>query len=175
MLPESPERLRARLDLLAEAIRSEGCLSLVAEGGSMHPAIRSGETVQVRPPRLGDLRFGNVLQCRDGPQTVVHRLVRTTRRGGHTLYVTKGDNCLAFDRPVPAEDVLGVVETVGGRRARNRLLAFLSLAQGLAYAWVMRNPLARSLGGFKFRHLSRRSFLVEFNRGVSGLLRRLGP
>lgn len=158
------ERLRARVDLLEVSIRNEGSVTLSAEGTSMLPAIRSGESLIVRPPAA--FGFGDVLQCRCAASTVVHRLVRTVRRDGKMFYVTKGDNHPAFDDPVLAADVLGVVE---GRRSR--LLAVLSLIQGLVFACILRNRFALFLGKLKCRFV-RRSLLLEFNRGVGALLRR---
>ena len=130
----------------------------------MHPAIRSGERITVHAP--GAFGFGDVLQCRVGESTVVHRLVRTVRRNGKVLYITKGDNHPAFDDPVVSEDVLGVVE--GGR---SRLLAFLSLVQGHTFAFILRNRFALFLGKLKCRVL-RRSLLMDLNRAVGALLRR---
>ena len=158
------ERLQARVDLLGESILREGSLTLTAEGTSMHPAIRSGERITVRPP--ASFGFGDVLQCRAGESTVVHRLVRTLSRDGKVLYVTKGDNHPAFDDPVGPGDVLGVVE--GGR---SRVLALLSLAQGAVFACILRNRFALFLGKLKCRFV-RRSLLLDLNRVVGALLRR---
>lgn len=78
----------------------------LVSGGSMAPDLRSGDVVLVARPQPADLAAGNVIVFRDGPRSVVHRIVAVEADGD---LVTRGDanrdNDVAAVRP---EQVTGV-------------------------------------------------------------------
>lgn len=81
-----------------------------ANGYSMTPAIRDGDTITLSPlkdllPRRGDVfafRHSNQLQM------LVHRILR---KKGDRFFI-KGDNCSVADGWIPAENLLGIVTRV---------------------------------------------------------------
>lgn len=120
-----------------------------ARGASMHPVIRDGDVVTVRPlggarPGTGDI-VAFVHPLTKG--VLVHRVVRAEERG----YVLKGDNALAEDGPVAADGILGRVARVerDGRTVRTgRALRSPGLARLSRSAWFTRlvRRLRRTLG-----------------------------
>ena len=78
------------------------------EGDSMHPAIRSGEYVNVVPCAVAELRRGEVILASTGRGLTVHRIVRISGR----QIVTRGDNSLRSDPAVDAASVIGRVAEV---------------------------------------------------------------
>jgi phage repressor protein C with HTH and peptisase S24 domain len=92
-----------------------------ADGWSMHPTIRYGETIIVEP--LGDsaVRTGDVLLYRHLRSAIAHRLVRVTS----TELVLRGDAADSCDAPVSSDQLLGRVVAVE-RRGRTVRLDYLS-------------------------------------------------
>ncbi len=93
----------------------------------MLPALCPGDEVllELRPARL---RVGDLVAFRAGGKLVVHRVIRA----GRTL-VTRGDNVLAADAALAAEQVVGraVALRRDGRERR------LDGAAARAVAWVI--------------------------------------
>jgi signal peptidase len=90
---------------------------LSVASGSMAPAIRTGDLIIDTPVTLAnasDLRVGQIISFHAsvGSQTIItHRIVAVIDRKGIEYYRTKGDANRAADAaPVPASDVLGVVQ-----------------------------------------------------------------
>jgi phage repressor protein C with HTH and peptisase S24 domain len=120
-----------------------------ARGASMHPVIRDGDIVTVRPfagarPGTGDV-VAFVHPLTRG--VLVHRVVRADGTG----YVLKGDNALAEDGAVAADDVLGRVARIerDGRIMRpGRALHSPALARLSRSSWFTRlaRRLRRALG-----------------------------
>jgi len=78
------------------------------EGDSMHPAIRSGDYVNVVPCAVSELRRGEVILASTGRGLTAHRIVRISRRG----IVTRCDNSLRADPAVEPANILGRVVQV---------------------------------------------------------------
>lgn len=97
---------------LAE-LAAGGTITVDAEGGSMFPLIRHGDSVIVRaidrPLRVGDI----VLVVIDR-RWVLHRIVKL--RAGEAT--TQGDNQAVRDSAVRLAAVLGIVERVAGSSLR---------------------------------------------------------
>ena len=115
-----------------------------ARGASMHPVIRDGDIVTVRPLAGGGTRTGDVVAFVH-PVTGgvrIHRVVGA----GETGYLLKGDNALCEDGAVARDALLGRVARIEregrtvllGPALRSSLLARLSRT-----AWFTR--LARRL------------------------------
>jgi signal peptidase I len=87
-----------------------------AEGGSMHPTIRSGEAIMVEPASPLDLRNGDIALYRSHRGITAHRLVG---RAHGPVFVFRGD-AFGDDEFVEASGVLGRVLSVerNGRSVR---------------------------------------------------------
>ena len=80
-----------------------------ASGDSMHPAIASGEFVQIEPCEAGTVRAGDIVLVDATRGLTVHRVVRLRRHAGELWVTTRGDNALWNDPPLPVSAVLGRV------------------------------------------------------------------
>lgn len=89
---------------------ASGATTFVVRGGSMEPTIHLGSAVVVAPVAAADLRVGDVVSVRVGPDKAVftHRITRLLQRDDGLWIQTRGD---ANDDPdpsiVPASDVIG--------------------------------------------------------------------
>jgi signal peptidase I len=83
-----------------------------AEGVSMYPTIRDGETITVAAVRADDVIRGDVLLCRHGVRLLAHRVVDVTRSNGGRLFELRGDAKASSDAPVGASAVVGKVVNV---------------------------------------------------------------
>jgi hypothetical protein len=121
----SPEAMRTTagfVDLSGRLLSRGRAMRFVAEGWSMHPAIRDGEKVEVVPVALAEIRRGDILLCRVGPALVAHRVVRiddwpSGRPGGLAgdvmrQIVLRGDSSFADDAPLEVSRILGRVTAV---------------------------------------------------------------
>ena len=92
---------------------SDGTL-FVVKGGSMEPAIPLGAAVLVRPVDASDLRVGDIVSVKVGPDRTVftHRIIRIVPRSDGLWLETKGDaNPTADPSIIPAADVIGRATT----------------------------------------------------------------
>lgn len=93
---------------LMRAILDKGkALRFEARGASMHPVIRDGDVVTVRPLAGGRVRTGDIVAFVH-PVTGgirIHRIIEVGEAG----FLLKGDNALCEDGTVPQEAVLGRV------------------------------------------------------------------
>ena len=92
--------------LLAAALLREGrTVELPATGASMRPLIPPGGFVRVEPARAADVRAGDVVVVDAGGRLICHRLVYIA--AGRA--VTRGDDVVACDPPLPADAIVGRV------------------------------------------------------------------
>jgi signal peptidase I len=120
-------------------LREGRSVAVRAEGRSMHPFLRPGDLVAIRPieDRERILPGELVLYERDGVRWVVHRVIRVMGEGGAVVLV-KGDALPLPDQPVEKGRVAGkavsirrpagreyALETAASRRI-NGLFALLS-------------------------------------------------
>ena len=110
--------------VLARVVPLTGRSTFVVAGGSMAPAISVGSAVVVEPVAAADLRVGDVVSLRSGPQRAIftHRITRVAQRDGATWIETQGDaNATADPSLSPASAVIGrVTRRPAGRRLRDR-------------------------------------------------------
>jgi signal peptidase I len=108
----------------------------LVRGRSMHPEVRDGEMVTVRPVTAGEVKVGDIILYRAGDGALAHRVIRTEVRAGRPVFILRGDASVTSDEPVEAAQVSGQVVSVtrGGRtvrldspmaRVRHRSRAFL--------------------------------------------------
>ena len=110
---------------------------VIAFGSSMAPLIPSGAELLLERVHPNDIRRGDIILYRQGPDvSVTHRVVQVVRSGAAVSFLTKGDNRSKPDPVVLPDQVLGRVARVGGRnirrvhrRAIGRLVAWVSLSQ----------------------------------------------
>lgn len=95
-----------RAQLAAQMLREGHTVELPATGWSMRPLIPPGGTVRVEPASVGDVRPGDVVVVDAGGELLCHRLRYVA--GGRV--VTRGDNTLDDDPPLPADALIGRVE-----------------------------------------------------------------
>ncbi len=107
--------------LAAEVLARGGVFQFQASGSSMHPVIRSGETIAVAGCRFQALRPGQIVMARTSSgSVVVHRIVSNSIRDDKPAVVTMGDNLRTTDQPLTGDEVLGMVVgmSIGGRPVR---------------------------------------------------------
>lgn len=110
--------LRDRESLLprvASGLGSDATFESSIRGSSMAPAIPQFSRLRIRLLGNRTPEPGEILYFLADEGFVVHRMLRaiSTRNGGR-YYLTRGDNCLAPDKPVREDCVLGVVIAVRG-------------------------------------------------------------
>lgn len=91
-----------------EVLARDGVLVYRTRGVSMEPMLRQGrDLVTIRAAKPGERFHENdvVLYCQAVGRYVLHRIVGVGPAG----YVILGDNCVAYERDVPFEDVLGIL------------------------------------------------------------------
>jgi phage repressor protein C with HTH and peptisase S24 domain len=94
-----------RFELAAAMLREGRTVELPATGTSMRPLIAPGGVVRVEPARAADVRPGDVVLVETGGRLVCHRLVYVA--AGRA--VTRGDNVVDCDAPLPADAIIGRV------------------------------------------------------------------
>ncbi len=99
--------------LLARGLR----VRVRVTGGSMFPAIRSGDVVTLAPVPDGAAGPGDVVLIRDASnRLVLHRVIAAgLREDGRPWVCTRGDSAAGEDLPVAGDRVLGRAESVTRR------------------------------------------------------------
>ena len=101
---------------MANSLLSSGyCFRFRAEGTSMRPTIRHGETLTVEPVDLETVDPGDILLYRHGDRPVAHRVVEIRRKQTPVEFVLRGDAKAACDAPVAADHVMGRVRVPESR------------------------------------------------------------
>lgn len=128
MAPASPDA-----DAVRDLLRLRRAVPVTVQGGCMAPAFENGQTLLVRRPDRA--RPGDVALIDAGGTLELHRLLDRIAVGRRTWYVHAGD--ASPECGVAEEgDILGVVESAGGRRnppIRARLLGWVLRARALLY------------------------------------------
>lgn len=132
---------RGNMDRQIIALLREGrSVAVTAEGRSMHPFLRPGDTVVIRPlDRREEILAGElILAEQGGGRWALHRAIRTGGKASAPV-VVKGDALLRADLPVERESVAGkaaALKRPGGReyalesasaRRMNAIIALFSL------------------------------------------------
>ena len=104
--------------VIEEALASGSTVRFRAEGLSMYPTIRDGETITVVPAPADQVIRGDILLCRHGQRWLAHRLIGITVAGGDRLFELRGDAKASSDALVGTGAVVGKVIEVcrHGRR-----------------------------------------------------------
>ena len=85
--------------LVADAVRRFGAVRFRAHGGSMFPAIRSGDVLTIHRCAPADTRRGDIVVMHDGERLFAHRLIEIEGNGDGLQLVTRGDAHWRRDPP----------------------------------------------------------------------------
>jgi len=129
--------------VIEHALASGTAVQFRAEGESMYPTIRDGETVTVAPASPDAIVRGDIVLFRLRRRVLAHRVVSVTVSGNDRFFELRGDAKAAGDGPAGANEILGKVINVrrngrviplsGARaRVRRRVRSALSRAKRLA-------------------------------------------
>ena len=105
--------------VIDDALTSGTIVRFRAEGASMYPTIRDGETITVVAVSPDEVVRGDVLLCRNGTRVLAHRVVGVATNGTERLFQLKGDAKIECDAPVGARAIVGAVVNV---RRNGRLI-----------------------------------------------------
>jgi signal peptidase I len=97
------------LNLSTELLQAGYSVRFRSPGHSMHPTIRDGETVLVKPVDALSIRRGDILLYRTERGLTAHRVVAIRKREKARVFILRGDASVSCDEPVDAEQVLGRV------------------------------------------------------------------
>jgi signal peptidase I len=136
--------------VIEQALANGTMVRFCAEGDSMYPTIRDGETITVAAASPDAIVRGDVLLFRHGTRVLAHRVVRTTSCGNERFFVLRGDAKASCDPPVGASALVGKVVSVAregrliplcGRAARIRRAARAAASRAKAFgvrvtAWI---------------------------------------
>jgi hypothetical protein len=116
-------------DIVSECLRAGHLVRFRAPGSSMHPTIRSGDTLLIAPIDPAALHRGDIILYASASRILAHRVIAIIRRPGTGAagaqpacsgveFVLKGDGCPEPDPPVGGDRVLGKITAVerNGRR-----------------------------------------------------------
>lgn len=105
-------------EISTELLASGHSMRFRAEGQSMHPTIRNGETITVESVTPSGVKRGDILLCRAVKNIIAHRVVRIERKPAlfsseqalfTFFFILRGDALYSIDEPVAAEQILGKV------------------------------------------------------------------
>ena len=146
--------------VLGRIVPLTGRETLVIGGSSMEPSIPLGAAVVIEPVAATDIRVGDVVSLRSGPELrsiFTHRVTRVVARSDGTWFETKGDANATIDPSLtPARHVIGrVTLTVP---YAGYLLTLLSIPSGVILVILLAAvllTLTRLLESFEIERLGR--------------------
>jgi signal peptidase I len=97
-------------------------ISFRADGQSMYPSIRDGESIIVEAVDTDRIVRGDILLCRHGGRVLAHRVVDLSGFGPERVVRLRGDAKGDCDAPIAASSVIGRVTSVR-RGSRTSALA----------------------------------------------------
>jgi Peptidase S24-like len=106
--------------VIADGLATGATVRFRAEGDSMYPTIRDGETIAVVAVSASEIVCGDILLCRHGVRLLAHRVVAATASAGNLMFELQGDAKSSCDAPIGAHAVIGKVISVqrNGRSIR---------------------------------------------------------
>jgi hypothetical protein len=129
--------------VMEKALTTGATVRFRAEGTSMYPTIRDGESISIAAVSPAKVVRGDVLLCRHEKRVLAHRVVGVTTHDTGRLFELRGDAKAACDVPVGADDVVGQVIAVqrngrlvglSGRAARLRYTARTAASRAKSFA-----------------------------------------
>ena len=120
--------------ILSRVVPLTGRQTLIIDGRSMEPTVPFGSAVVVTPVPPADLRVGDVVSLRSGPEHAIftHRITRVAELDGQLFIETRGDANRDVDASLtPFSAVLGRVDW--SFPALGFLVAYLDLPAGTLF------------------------------------------
>jgi signal peptidase I len=145
-----PYSARLLPSLIAEALANGHVVRVRADGTSMHPTIRDGESIAIAAVAAADIVCGDVVMCRHASRLLAHRVVRVTVSGAGRTFELRGDAKRASDAPIPSDAIVGRVVgvvrnrrlvAVSGRAARVRRAVRAIASRAKKYAESVYHPM----------------------------------
>jgi signal peptidase I len=135
--------------VIADALARGSSVRFRADGDSMYPTIRSGESITVVAVAADAVVPGEILLYRRGVRLLAHRVVAVTTSGAGRVFELRGDAKASSDAPVGADAVVGKVVAVRRRgrtvslcgpaaQARRAVRRAASGARTLIVSWTPR-------------------------------------
>ena len=97
------------LQLSSDILDRGSCVRFIARGYSMHPFIKDGEVIIVKPVKIFEIMRGDVIFYHASQEMVAHRVIKKCRENDKIVLVTKGDSNFNFDSPFGEKNVMGKV------------------------------------------------------------------
>lgn len=97
------------LFLVMFSIRVLPISPIVILSNSMLPYIEKGDLVIIKKTGLHDIKINDIIEYKVGGVHIVHRVINIKEANKGHIYITKGDNNDAVDRPVYDEQIVGKV------------------------------------------------------------------
>lgn len=130
---------RLFIEVSTELLRQGQRVRFKAPGRSMHPTIKEGETITIKPAAPSAVRKGDIILYSFERSFIAHRVLRILRRKSDApCFIMRGDASDSFDYPVAAQQVLGRVISVerGGRSID--LYSKRAIIWHIAHKWASR-------------------------------------
>ena len=116
--------------VIEKALTAGATVRFRAEGTSMHPTIRDGESISIAAVSPARVVRGDVLLCRHDTRVLAHRVVGVTMHDTGRVFELRGDAKAACDMPVGADAVVGQVIAV---QRNGRMIGLCGRAARLRY------------------------------------------
>ena len=104
------------IEVKKDALNSGREITFPTKGRSMLPLLITNSKVIVAKCRPEDYRSGDMILYQAGKDNITkfiaHRLIRKIRDGQGYLFITKGDACFRYDRPVCSDMALGRIKKI---------------------------------------------------------------
>lgn len=101
-------------DLSADLLNRGYSVRFRANGRSMHPTIKEGEAITIKPVASSDVKRGDIVLYRHHTGVIAHRVIaiEETKPDDSLVFVLRGDASGTCDKPVGSEQILGKVVCV---------------------------------------------------------------
>lgn len=128
------------LKLSNEILNKGNNLRFQAKGLSMHPFIKNGEVIEIKPISSSEIEIGDIVFYRSSwGGMVAHRVIRKQQKAEKVILLTKGDSVPVSDEEIYPEQVLGkviAIERNGSKIILNKGL----LNKFKSLVWVKISP-----------------------------------
>jgi signal peptidase I len=104
-MEDKDEKDKINDDRIIDFLSRHGALTATVKGSSMLPYLKDGDVIAVS--KCDNFEIGDVVVYKAENEYIVHRIIDIVKAGTHIFYITKGDNCTAADRIIPASAVVG--------------------------------------------------------------------
>lgn len=96
------------LDLIKQALKKQKTVRIRFLGTSMMPLINDGEMIVLKDKSPYSIKYGEIVVFNRGNEMIGHRVIWKVYLD-KLYFLTKGDNTVSYDFPVPADAIYGKV------------------------------------------------------------------